>query len=29
LVKKYFRPYPLWSFITISNYNRFEIVPYK
>jgi len=25
--QKYFRPYPLWSYITILNYNKFELIP--
>lgn len=27
--KKYFRPYPFWSYITHNNYKRFSFVPYK
>jgi hypothetical protein len=26
---EYFRQYPFWSYINISNYERFTIIPYK
>ena len=25
--KEYFRPYPIWSFITVNTYKRFKILP--
>ena len=27
--KRYFRPYPMWSFITPTNYKRFKFIPFR